>query len=98
MTPGELSTVWVPVPLRWRHVIPGDVFVGKDDRLWQVTDLTHDRGMLIEVTCQSVLDVFYDEADPDDTVNVLVPVLERDAVELTIEELGARLVSRRNEE
>lgn len=93
-----MSEVWVPVPLRWRHIIPGDVFLGgaDGDMPWMIVRIEKDWGG--KVTCQSGPDVFSSEVDPDDTVNVLVPASERDAVELTIEELGARLILRRNED
>ena len=83
--------VWVPVPLRWRHVIEGDVFVSPDGDIWMVTL----RGeALTSVTSGQIVHVA--EVDPDDTVDVLVPATEREAVELCIEELGARLIERRS--
>lgn len=97
-----MSEVWVPVPLRWRHVNPGDVFLSEascpDDAgtIWMVTRMEKDWGG--KVTCQSGPDVFSSEVDPDDVVDVLVPVSERDAVELSMDELGARLIARRNED
>lgn len=99
MTPDELALTWVPVPLRMRHVIAGDVFVSRvDGTLWHVnkSKVTTVGGWGLVVDQGDL--VLSDHGDPDDTVDVLVPVLERDAVELTIEELGARLVSRWNEE
>lgn len=93
MTPTELATSWVPVPLRWRHVVTGDVFVGKDQTLWTVAGAVPGRHFGIEV--RSGANTFKTVIDPDDVIPVLVPVAERDAVELTIEQLGARLVERR---
>ena len=87
---------WVPVPLRWRHVIAGDVFVGADQRLWIVADAANQAGHYA-VEVRTGLDTYTDEVDPDDVINVLVPATERDAVELTMDELGARLVERRTE-
>ena len=96
-TPIDLSQAWVPVPLRWRHVIPGDVFVGRDNILWTVTEALDPQSFSFEVVVSRIDDHFRDNVDPDDVINVLVPVTERDAVELTMEELGARLVQRRTE-
>lgn len=84
--------VWVPVPLRWRHVLEGDAFVGTGGTVWMVTRIDPP-----EVTCQSGADLFTSEVDPDDMINVLVPASERDAVELSMDELGARLIERRDE-
>lgn len=98
MTTEELAQVWIPVSLRTRHVIAGDVFVGKDGGLWHVTK----SGATTDGTWALVVDqgdyVTGGGMDPDDVIDVLVPALERDAVELTREELGARLVARRTTE
>lgn len=85
---------YVPVPIRWRHVQVGDVFVGRDKQLWYVTDIRENAGAL---TVQALLQFWSrtGDVDPDDVISVLVPVPERDAVELTREHLGARLVERR---
>lgn len=97
MTTEELAQVWVPVPLRWRHVIAGDVFVGKEQALWSVKDIRSHAAHLTVYT-QSGQHYYPADVDPDDVIEVLVPALERDAVELTREELGARLVARRTME
>lgn len=89
--------VWVPVSLRWRHVIAGDVFVGSNGLTWHVTEVEPQNGGCIDITCQSGKDQFTSDVDPDDVISVLVPALERDAVELTRDQLGARLVERRME-
>lgn len=86
---------WVPVPLRWRHVLPGDVFVGRDESLWLVSDNESARGGLRVRARQGGDSYFSRDVDPDDVIPVLVPTPERDAVELTREQLGARLVERR---
>ncbi len=86
---------WVPVPLRWRHVVAGDVFVGKDGDAWQIARTGSSYGVGIEVTAIQGDRSFSDDVDPDDVIPVLVPVTERDAVELTREQLGARLIERR---
>lgn len=86
MTPADC---WVPVPLRWRHVIPGDVIVGRDGRPWMVTSTG------TAVTAVDGPTAATQPVDPDDPIPVLVPVTDRDAVELTRDQLGARLVERR---
>jgi len=85
--------VWVPVPLRWRHALQGDVFVGGDGQLWMVMERYEYKGQHGAVACRSKE---YDAPiNPDDVIQVLVPVSERDALELTREQLGARVVERR---
>ena len=87
------ADVWVPVPLRWRHVVQGDVFVGQGS-LWHVSRIGLEKGELT-VDVYSGADEWRGPVDPDDVINVLVPVAERDAVELCREELGARLIAGR---
>jgi hypothetical protein len=98
MTTEELAQVWVPVPLRWRHVAAGDVFLGRESQLWRVERVGSSYGPGVEVTVSTVDATFSDEVDPDDVIEVLIPTLEVDAVELTREELGARLVARRTKD
>lgn len=94
---GLPADAWVPVSLRWRHVVAGDVFVAPDGELW----LVHAAQALPDGTFRVVADRGADEygrpVDPDDVISVLVPVSLRDAVELTREQLGARLVERRTD-
>jgi hypothetical protein len=96
MTPDELATAWVPVPLRWRHVIAGDTFADRDGALWHVT-MAGDLWRRGSLSVSAIKGEFPMDAqvDPDDVIPVLIPVTERDAVELTIDQLGARLVARR---
>jgi len=90
------ADAWVPVPLRWRHVAPGDVFVGRDGRLWHVRAMNVlGRGI---VSTDHGGENFAAPVDPDEIVQVLIPVTERDAVELCRDELGARLADRRSVE
>lgn len=91
MTPAD---AWVPVPLRWRHVRAGDMFVDREGQPWFVADIRERDGQLrVETLLRG--GGWTGEVDPDDVIPVLVPVLERDMVELTREQLGARLVERR---
>lgn len=94
MTAPLPADAFVPVPIRWRHAAAGDVFVGRDDRLWLVRQqLDHSSGR-VEVVCDGG-EGLIGQPDPDEVVHVLVPVTERDAVELCIDELGARLIAGR---
>lgn len=85
------ADAWGPVPMRWRHVQPGDVVLDPDGRPWMVTALadgvhTLDRGR----------DRFPRQCAPDDVVRVLVPLAERTAVgELHAAGLGPTVVERR---
>lgn len=94
MTAPELADCWVPVPVRWRHLAPGDVFVAPDGRLWHLVGITPERGQLVAGAMHGE-EYARRPVDPDDVIPVLVPTPERDAVELTREQLGARLVERR---
>lgn len=94
MTPAELAQVFVPVPIRWRHVNARDTFIAPDGQPWHVTHTWPAKG-LIEVTALNGPVKFSADVDPDDVVDVLIKVAERDAVELTMEELGARVIARR---
>lgn len=86
---------WVPVSLRWRHVLPGDVFVARNGELWQVEETGPSPRTSYDVIAVRGAQVHKADVDPDDVISVLVPVTERDAMELSREQLGARLVERR---
>jgi hypothetical protein len=87
------ADAWVPVPIRWRHVIGGDIVLDPAGAPWHVSE----NDLLGTWVLQQGLREFQRQADPDEVVNVLVPVPERDAVELARDVLGARLVERRTE-
>jgi len=75
----------------------GDVFLSaKTGDLWMVAGLVDrtDRPAR-DVTVQRGGHSYTGEQDLDDLLQVLVPVVERDALRLTRDELGARLVDRR---
>lgn len=93
VTETELSTVWVPVPLRWRHVVAGDVIVGNGGKLWQIEQSHPTAAGWRLVTGPGVAHAYV--GDADEVVKVLVPATEADAAALTIEQLGARLIERR---
>lgn len=82
---------WCPVPLRWRHVLPGDVVLDPDRRSWMLTDRPMSGGLTVTRGAHS----YTATPDPDAVVDVLVPVAEREAVEVARDQLGAALVARR---
>lgn len=88
------ADVHVPVPVRWRVVRPGDVIVGEDGELYMVTAvLVAPRGVELRLTHGK-----YDErhwGDPDQVANVLMRVELKDALVLTRDQLGARLMGTR---
>lgn len=82
---------WAPIPLRWRHVIAGDVIVGKGKPLL-VELVKRDPGGLT-VLLYSYREEFY--VDADETVQVLVPAAEREAIREVREQLGGRIMDGR---
>lgn len=93
-TTEQLADTWTPVPLRWRHVQLGDVIAG-GGLLWSVVQLGgYGTALNVRIACGAR--DWSGEVDPDETVSVLVPLPERDAVELTRDQLGARLTERRS--
>jgi hypothetical protein len=88
----------VPVPMRVRHVVAGDEFASpRDGSHWRITAagdvLWHLAGRELVVTYEGR--TVTSDRDPDDVLDVLVPVVERDAVELLYDQLGARLITGR---
>lgn len=79
-----------PIPLRWRHVRPGDVVVLKD-KLWEV----------VGTNTQDVVTVIRGgkthsaAPDADATVPVLVRHQEREALQIAREQLGGTVMDRR---
>lgn len=92
MTPAEFETCYVPVPLRWRYVEPGDVFVG-GERLWTVNKINSRQ---VTVSCGASTGSY--DIDPDELVQVLTPVPMAQAVAITREQIGMRLIARRTEQ
>jgi hypothetical protein len=90
------ADAWVPVKLRWRHVRAGDVFFSpKTNDLWMVSAaLDRDDRPARAIVVTHGAAVHEAEVDLDETVTVLVPVPERDALRVCRDELGARLVAR----
>jgi hypothetical protein len=84
---------WVPIPLRWRHVRPGDVVVLKD-KLWEVT-ATDMHEQWAEAFVARGEKTHRADLDPDATVPVLVRHQEREALQTAREQLGATVVDRR---
>lgn len=96
MTAEEMAQCWVPVQMRWRHIQPGDVIVGKDGaQLWMVSGAGEDGGQWRIDASWSYVGTVTQLGDPDQVATVLLPGALRDAMELTRAELGARLLERR---
>lgn len=89
------TAAWAPTPLPWRHTLPGDAFVGQDGTLWRITASQPAAGTewRLDVAAAGEAATTY-LGDRDETVDVLVPALERDAFLLLRAELGAQLVDR----
>ena len=89
LPPGD---AYVPVPLRQRHLLAGDVFVGQGGQLWTVAVGTRP-GYLTATIGQTVRAA---EVDPDQVFNVLVEVPMAQAVSVAREQLAMQLVERNN--
>lgn len=97
MTPEEFETAWVPVPLAWRHIGPNDVIVGKNGMPWLVLATLSGAALHVKIRRDDVTE-WRGQVDPDETVQVLTPWPMAQAVALTRDELGARLLARRTTE
>jgi hypothetical protein len=94
MTPAEFAVCFVPVPLRQRHLVAGDVFVIEHDdevNLWTVRD-TRPGWM----NAAHGPNGYAGDVDPDQVFQVLTPVPMAQAMAITRTELGARVIERRN--
>lgn len=78
-----LAHCWVPTPRAWRHIPDGATFVGGDGKLWELLAkvATADGSPAVQVRCGK-LEPPPVAVDPDEQVLVLVPMVERDALEL----------------
>lgn len=93
MTAIDPATCWAPVPIRWRYVQPGDVTVAEDGCLVPIVGVQSYGTLTITYWWRG--DDAWHEPDPDAMVSVLVPIPERDAGALTVEQLGAVVIGRR---
>lgn len=91
MTTIDPATCWAPVPVRWRYVQPGDVLAGKESLL--VVAHVELGPRWFNAVLHGYEESF--DVDPDELVQVLVPIPERDAQRLSVEQLGAVVVGRR---
>ena len=97
MTAPSLADCYVPVPLRWRHVQPGDVIVGKDG-LYVVAELAPAVGAATTVAVRLVRTrkiEWSGSVDPDEVATVLMLATERDALTTVRDILGGQLTERR---
>lgn len=92
---------WVPVTLRWHHVVAGDVIVtaGADPKLWGITTLVDASEAANVITVDAVRGAekftkAVDPTDPKATVRVLERHSQREALVTCRESLGARVVGR----
>lgn len=92
--PALPADAWVPVPLRWRHVLPGDVIAGRDGLLYVERVMPDDRGRTV-LQVMGAAGTWRGDVDPDEPVTVLMRADERDAATLLRDQLGARLIERR---
>lgn len=100
MTAIDPATCWAPVPVRWRYVQRAEVIVGRAGELLRVvySDLADDGRSWMVTVAQMVSGpdaLWAGPVDPDELVQVLVPIPERDAQRLSVEQLGAVVVGRR---
>lgn len=83
--------VFLPVERAWRHLQPGDTFVGKGGALWHLASTNPGRGT-IGVVARHGGREFTVDVDPDELIPVLVQRPEHDALELLAEQLGATMI------
>lgn len=96
MIPDQLADTWVPVTVPWRLLVEGDVFLDRDLHPWIVeTTPTPTPAGLLTVTARRGAQVLTADVDPAGEIAVLDPRLERDAMELARDVLGAQLIERR---
>lgn len=90
------AATWAPVTLPWRHTLPGDAFIGQGGTLWRITASAPSSvaGQWQLDVAEAGEDATSYVGDPDEDVDVLCPVAERDAFVLLRAELGARIVGR----
>jgi hypothetical protein len=96
-TDPALADCWAPVPMPWRLVEDGELFVGGNGVLWVLHTIRGTRGAPVAVA-SPVADpeqVHEVPVRPDELVRVLVPTTERDVVAMTRELLGAQVIARR---
>lgn len=87
---------WGPLPLRWRHVVPGDVVItgdGEGRTAWVMLQ-AETFGRTTRTVGVSGRGRHSAEVDPDAMVTVLVPLAMREAIRLARTELGAQVHAR----
>lgn len=81
------ADTWAPVLMRWRLVRPGDVFLDRAGLPWSVTNVGPNARGSVSVVAVRADDVRGRDVHPDDLVNVLIPLVEREAV-MNLREAG----------
>lgn len=91
------SDHWAPTVLDWCAVVAGDLILSSDDRPLYVETVTIDTATGAGQVRLAGHPTPY-PVRADATVRVLVPVAERDALALTLDQLGGRIIERRTSE
>lgn len=93
-----LAAAWVGVPMRWRKVARGALFLAPNGKVWIVDDIEHPEGLskrdvAVTISQPGKTKAYAREVHPDDEVNVLMPAVEADALRLVRDELGGDIVA-----
>jgi hypothetical protein len=83
--------VWVPIPMRWSCVRPEMTLLRPDGREWMVMSATRTPSGTLVRARRGEQEFF--GVPPEPTALVLVPVPERDALTLSRDVLGSRIMS-----
>ncbi len=84
------ADAWAPVELTWSVIRPGDIILAAGTRLpWIIASVSG-----AEVTAVRGAAIHQATPDPAAAVNVLVPLVERNALVAARDGLGAQIVDR----
>jgi hypothetical protein len=86
----RLADAWVPITIPYRALAAGMVIVG-GAKLWHVTSAELHRKGVVVVAAENGAELRSAEMDPDERVPVLYRYVEREAVALLHEQLGATI-------
>jgi hypothetical protein len=96
VTAPALDVAYVPVELDWAAVVPGDVILGSDGRLFIVTGAGKDGDQWRLDVVHNYCGIETYRSPVNATVRVLVPIPERDALTLARDQLAAHVIERRS--